>query len=213
MNLTGVRRSRLASLCAGLSVLALAIAACGSGTSLSSTQSAMPPAIPPTTTVTAAPTPIPTATGVPSQIGVAVPIHGFTTPVSVTIIAASMGNRAECLVDPVRPDFFSGVSTTGPWTHTSGCWVDSNLPAGKTLLAVHASVDGIDAGRLDTNPTVADVTGPGTTYPVGAFGEFKPPSEETWIFVVPKLSLFSGVYFMRFMSGDDINLGAVAYTP
>jgi hypothetical protein len=209
MNLTGVARSRLASLCAGLSVLALAIAACGSGA-----PSAMLPTTTATDAATAAPTNVPTATGVPSQIGVPVVIHGrnISVPFTVTVTAAAMGDRAECLVDPVRPDFFAGVHT-GPWTHTSGCWIDSNLPAGQTLLAVHASVDGIDAGRLDTNPTVADVTGPGSTYPVAAFGEFKPPTEETWIFEVPKVSLFSGVYFIRFDSGDQINLGAVAYTP
>jgi hypothetical protein len=122
----------------------------------------------------------------------------------------------QCLVDQATPDFFAGVHT-GPWTYASGCWLDSTLPAGQTLLGVHGALDATDARVRNSItilcPTVADVTGAGTTFPTGAYGQFNSPTGVTWLFVVPRLSLFSGVYFMSFDSGDNINLGAVAYTP
>lgn len=210
--------SCLAAICAGLLLMSLVLAGCGGGTFLSFAPSAMPP----TVTASAAPTPVsppttaPTATGVPSQIGIPIQIHGFTQPVTVTVTTAAMGDRAECLVDTQSPDYFAGVHT-GPWIRASGCWIDSALPAGQTLLAVHASVESANTRVTNYNtilyPVVADVTGTGTTYPTGAYGQFTNPSGVTWLFAVPKLSLFSGVYSLHFDSGDDVALGVVVYTP
>ena len=209
---------RLAAICAGLLLMPLVIAGCGGGTLLTSAPSTTPPTLAASVSRTpvSPPTSAPTGTGVPSQIGTPIQIAGFADPVTVTVTAAAMGERAECLVDTQSPDFFAGVHL-GPWTNTSGCWIDSALPAGQTLLAVHASVESASARVTDSNtilyPVVADVTGMGTTYPTGAYGQFTNPVGVTWLFAVPKRSLFSGVYSLHFDSGNDVALGAVAYTP
>ena len=220
MNLVQAEISRPAAWVGSL-LLMLPIAGCGGSPTVSSAPSAVPPTPMPTI---ALPSAAPTATGVPSQIGIPVVLQGqwpgniiFTDSVTVTVTAAAIGDQAECLVDTVgRPDHFTGVFA-GPWTHESGCWIDSALQDSQTLLAVHALVDSAKARVTDyiaiNEPTVSDITGAGTAYKIGAYGQFNNPVGITWLFVVPKLSLFSGVYFIRLGTGDIINLGAAGSTP
>jgi hypothetical protein len=171
------------------------------------TPSAEPTFVLVTATPSATPTfvlPTPTIV-VTAQFGIPLKVYGFT----LTLTTAAMGDRAEGLVDGGSAGSFAEVSG-GNWTYTPSGWMDGALPSDQTLLAVHASMEA-KATRYNAilYPTVADVTGT-TRYPTRAVVTSTSPGGMTWLFAVPKLSLFSGVYSMLFSSGEIVILGRVA---